>query len=348
MTDTSPLSPPSSTKKLLYGIASFLLGIWTFQKVNAISGPAFEPIIEACMNPDIPLEEFASQTGYHIYEPKVGLGVFNLLVCLITQFLLELRQTHPAGLFVWCSTILASTPVGLVGTIEAGRKDSKRFALVRYPVMFGLTAQLFGISVMFPLLWVPSYIFGQGTAAVPLSAFRLKALIPALMPGFILTLLAFTADTESYLWTVASGMLGGPIVALSSCIFWMDQCPPSTKENGRVTVDGIKTALKYLIPFAALVWYVLLFINLGYYGSFGALWNGIWTSAGPSVRFMTIDAGILFAAVVFWVAYHDIKLAVKAAMFSLVVGPGAGPLMVVGDIEEMKLACVEFDMKKKM
>ena len=94
------------------------MGAWTFIKVNEISGPAFEPILEACKLPMIEFEE----TEYHAYDPNVGLGVFNILVCLITQLLLEARETYPEGFLVWGALIVTALPFGCMSHIEAGRE----------------------------------------------------------------------------------------------------------------------------------------------------------------------------------------------------------------------------------
>ena len=51
------------TRQVIYAITSFALGAWAFVKVNQISGPAFEPILAACTNPDISVDEFAEKTG---------------------------------------------------------------------------------------------------------------------------------------------------------------------------------------------------------------------------------------------------------------------------------------------
>lgn len=82
----------------------------TVIKLNEFTGPTFDPIVKACTDSSIPIEEFVAKTGYQIYDPKVGLGVFNFLVCLITQFLLELRGTYPAGLLPWVAVIIVSLP----------------------------------------------------------------------------------------------------------------------------------------------------------------------------------------------------------------------------------------------
>jgi len=335
---------PTFGRKILFGVISVTIGILTFQKVSEISGPAFEPIIEACTNSDIPIEKFAAQTGYHDYEPKVGLGVFNVLVCIITQFLLELRETYPAGLLVWGSIIVVSFAASFILQFEAGREDAKRFSPIRFPIIVGLLFQLFGISVMFPLIWVPAYVFGHGLG--PVSKLRLQCLIPQLLPGVILTGIVFISNTDSYLWTCAAGMLGGPILVLSPIIFWKNQNPAQTKENSEATLRGIRTSTKFITPIATVMWYALVFVAFQVYGSFGELWGGIWLNAGPSVRFMTVDAIILYVATLLWVTFHSEYVAFKALLLSLVIGP-AGLLMVLGEIEEMKLDSVDFDGKKK-
>mmetsp|Transcript_8421 Transcript_8421/g.10650 ORF Transcript_8421/g.10650 Transcript_8421/m.10650 type:complete len:349 (-) Transcript_8421:39-1085(-) len=336
---------PSSTRKAVYGGASILMGLWTFYKVNAVSGPSFEPIIEACMNREISIEEFAEKTGYHIYEPKVGLGIFNVLVCLITQFLLELRETHPEGLLVWCTIIVVSIATTLIAMFEAGRSDVKRFSPIRFPIIIGLLSQLFGVSVIFPLIWNPGYIFGHGFG--PLSSFRLKYVIPLLFPSLVLTSIVFTENTDSYLWTFSAGVLGGPILALASCTFWMDQSPPATKENAEATTIGIKATSKGLIPVTMIAWWGLVLIAFKTYDSVEHLWRNLWTDATASVQFMTIDAGILFGTILLWIAFHSEKIAIKTLLLTLIMGPGAAPLAVLGEIENMKMATVDFERSKK-
>lgn len=132
-----------SARQFFFASASFLLGVWAFIKVNSISGPAFEPIVAACTNPDISTEDFATKTGYHYYEPKLGLGAFNVLVCLITQFLLELRETPPAGFLVWGGVICVSLPITIANTVVPGRKGTR--GPVNYPTVFGLLVQLLGL-----------------------------------------------------------------------------------------------------------------------------------------------------------------------------------------------------------
>jgi len=170
------------------------------------------------------------------------------------------------------------------------------------------------------------------------------------MPAILLSMIAFTANTDSYLWTVSAGIIGGPILALISCVFWMERSRDislMTKESMENSLWGIKSRAKQVIVFTVIAWYFLFLTALKSYGSLGAMWDGIWTDAGPSVKFMTIDVGILFFATLLWISFHSEALAVKALLYSLVLGPGAGPLKVMGDIEDMKHAAFDFTHGEK-
>lgn len=202
---------PSLTKyftprQLLFATFSFVVGVWTFIKVNEISGPAFEPIIEKCLSFSSfeSMDAFVEETQLHEYNTFVGLKLFDLLVCLITQFLLELRNTYPAGLLTWSGVVLSAFGVAPTLLVESRRKGAK--GLLIYPIVYGVLFQLFGVSVIFPLLWVPSYILGKGNG--PVSVYCAKAAFWLNLPTVVLTTIVFVAHTDSYLWTLCAGILG--------------------------------------------------------------------------------------------------------------------------------------------
>lgn len=325
---------PAISRKIAYALPSFLLGLWAFTKVNEVSGPFFEPIIAACTNPDIDATDFASKTGYHTYEPKVGLGVFNVLVCLITQFVLELRETHPAGILVWGGVILVSLPVCVLACLEAGRAGVR--GPVRYPVAMGLLYQLFGVSIIFPMIWVPSYIFGRGKRGGPLSTFRIFTSAVLGLPGVVLTSVVFLASSDSYLWTVSAGILGGPIVALSGLVLWKDvslSLSP-TAQNVKTTIRAVKNAYRLLMLVSFVGWVCLVAIAYQSYGtSVGDIWKDIWVDANASVAFMTIDTGVFYLALLIFVAYHSEVKAMKMLLVTPILGPGAAGCLVLRELE---------------
>uniref|UniRef100_A0A7S4AJR2 Uncharacterized protein n=1 Tax=Pseudo-nitzschia australis TaxID=44445 RepID=A0A7S4AJR2_9STRA len=323
------------TRQIAYALVSFLVGVWAFITVNAISGPAFEPIIAACSNPDIPIEEFAAKTGYHDYEPRVGLKVFNLLVCLITQFLLELRETPPAGVLVWAGVVVVSLPCCVIANVEAGRAGAR--GPIRYPVVMALLFQLFGISVVFPLVWLPGFVFGEGRRGSPVTLFRVVMGALFSIPGTVLTLIVFLAPTESRLWTTAAGILGGPMLALTGLVLFTDKSSEitATEENTKASSRAIQTVYKLLMAIGFVGWYVLVGIAYRSYGiAIGDLWKDIWVEAGPSVAFMTIDTGVLYLALVIFVAYRSDEFkAAKALLLTTVLGPATAVIVVLMEIE---------------
>lgn len=339
-------SSPTLTKKISYALASALLGAWAFVKVNSISGPTFEPIIEACTNSDYATaEEFASKTGYHVYEPKAGLGIFNVLVCLITQFLLELRETPPAGILTWGAIVVVSNAAAIYNVIEPGRRDVKKLHLISFPIVTGLFYQIIGISVAFPLMTVPAYIFGRGTKG-PISSFRGNTLLPLILPGMILAFIVFTVDTDSYLWTLSAGILGGPIIVFLGAVNWLDESPPITKESIDNGLKAVNRSFNILIVLSIMIWYGLVYIACQSYDSFASLWSGIWVEANASVGFMTVDSIVLYIAVLLCLAFQNEMKALKALVLTLVVGPGAAPLMVMKELEEIKLTSVDIEKKE--
>ena len=322
-----------TSKQIGFALASIALGAWTFKTVNEISGPAFEPILAACSAASSQtMDEFVQETSYHAFEPAVGLGVFDVLVCLITQFLYELRQTHPAGLITWWGVILAAMPFGVVSVLEAGRAGAK--GPIRYPLLVGLLSQLFGISVMVPLVWTPSYIYGRGQGGV--SVTRAWSSVPMMLPALILTALVFTTDTDSYLWTVCAGTLGGPGLAMVPIALWLDQ--PPALDNATALQRGTQAAVQAYrigLPIATTIYWGLVYVAYTTYGTnLVTLWDAVWTNANASVAFMTIDSLILFVAVVVYIAYRSVTAAVQALILSPVLGPGGACCWVMAQLEE--------------
>ena len=322
------------TRQICYALASFLLGVWAFKKVNSISGPAFEPILAACTNPDISAREFANKTQYHEYEPLLGLGAFNVLVCLITQFLLELRETYPAGVLTWGGVVVVSLPATLLSMTVAGRKGAK--GPIRYPTVLGLLYQLFGVSVMFPLVFNPSFILGGPIFGVPITKTRILAGTAFTLPIVILTYLVFSVPTDNYLWTVSAGILGGPIIALMGLTLWTDKSSSleGTSQNITKSNNAIQKAYSLLATVGFLFWLCLVAVAYKSYGfAFDNLWRDIWTEAGPSVAFMTIDTGVLYLGILIFIAYESEWKALKVFMFTPFLGPACAVSVILKEIE---------------
>lgn len=63
-----------------------------------VSGPTMQPFVDACTAPHDSVDDFVQTTGFHPYEPLLGIvSVMQPFVCIVTQFLNELVRQHPAG-----------------------------------------------------------------------------------------------------------------------------------------------------------------------------------------------------------------------------------------------------------
>lgn len=334
-------------RQIFYAVTSFSLGAWAFYKVNAISGPAFEPILAVCSDSSISADDFAQKTGYHSYEPMLGLGAFKVLVCLITQFLLELRETYPAGLLTWGGVVVVALPLTLSNTIIAGRKGTK--GPVIYPTVIGLLSQLFGVSVIFPLIYNPSFIFSGSKLGYPITNLRTVAGLVMALPITILTYLVFTAPTESYVWTVSAGTLGGPILAMVALTLWTDKSSSmeATPQNIIKSSRAVQKAFSLLAIVGFGFWACLVAVAFRSYGlGIGKLWNDIWVEAGPSVKFMTIDTGVLYISSLLFIAYQSEWKAIRAFLLTPLVGPATAFSLVFMELESKAANALLVGQKK--
>lgn len=340
---------PTDYRRIGYAILSFTIGVWAFVKVNSISGPAFEPILAACGNSDIANENFAKETGYHSYVPELGLGAFKILVCLITQFLLELRETYPAGLLVWGGVIVVALPLNLIITVTAGRKGAS--GPVIYPTVIGLLCQVLGISVIIPMIYNPSYYFSGSRLGVAVTNFRILVGVLLSLPASMLTYFVFTAPTDGMIWEVSAGILGGPILAMMGLPLWLDKSSTleDTRENITRSNDLIQKSYNILALVSFIFYSCLMAVVYQTYGfAFHEVWRDIWTEAGPSVAFMTIDTGVLFVGVLLFIAYHCEWKAMRALLMTPLLGPGAACCVVLKELENEWSSAVMLTEGKKI
>ena len=103
--------------------------------------------------------------------------------------------------------------------------------------------------------------------------------------------------------------------------------------------DAAAFAYRAVAPVAFLGYACLVYVTYTEYGVDGtALWGAVWSGAGPSVAFMTIDAIVLYVAVCLYIAFRDVGGAIKAVALTPVVGPGAAIAIVMAALEEEPFA----------
>lgn len=324
-----------SSRDWSFLIASVALGAWTFFTTNQVTSQFFQPILLACQNPNISPQDFAASTGFHSYDPDVGLfGIFDMFVCLITQFFHDLVQHYPAGTVVGLGTFIGALPILVLMALEAGRQDAR--GLVRYPMIIALLAQLVGVSVIFPLVWIPSYILGAGRMGGITQRRVYLSMIP---PVSYLTcaVLMMWMSPDKPLWTRLCGIFGGPAIVLSFLPLWFSGTSPDAKDGVAAKQSAEFSTMVYagtgILSLFAWLWLLLIVMvpNMGLSPS--AIYGAVWGEASASVKFMTIDMIVLWLSALLCIGYQKESAALEALILSFLFGPGAGIAMVMAGLQ---------------
>lgn len=323
-------------RKLFFTFVGLALGLFAFWQAQLIMkddsvqemGKACEAESSSASASNTRSHEFLQQ--YHDYEPRLG-GNF---VCILTQFVHTLVQTWPAGFITWVSTYCTFLPGVVLVVVEAGRHGA--VGPVRFPSVILLLGQLLGISVAFPAVWVPSYIWGRNASGTFKGAISVNRAIAArflVLPGFVGTVLAFALSPDAYAWTVTVGVLGGPLVALFPLVCWFMDPPPNDKATTRMTYSvvtsySIAGSLSFLM-WAAVMTTIVLHYRLDYH----SLIKDCWTEAHGFVRFMTIDAIVLYAGMLAYVGYVRMSAVPETVLQTLFFGPGTALAATMATLE---------------
>jgi len=170
------------------------------------------------------------------------------------------------------------------------------------------------------------------------------------MPIVALTFLVFHASTESYVWTASAGVLGGPLLAMMGLALWTDEsmAVEASPENIARSSDSVQRAYSVLALVSFVLWSFMVSVAYQSYGfSLNELWRDVWTEAGPSVAFMTIDTGVLYLGALLNIAYQSEWRAVKALVITPFVGPGAACCMALKDVERVAATALLFAVDDK-
>ena len=306
-----------------------VIGVSCFVITNRVTKEWMDPLVAACLTGEYatPTDRILSE---HIvpYEPRLGGG----FVCLITQFLEALVSNYPGGILTWGSVILVSGPFSVVAGVEAGRVGSH--GPIRYSILMGMLAQLLGVCVVMPAVWIPSYIlFGSRcNDSDGLFLFHPQRPWHAVYTFIIPTLLTFGLfwwePSSSTAWKQCAGLLGGPALAFLPLVYYWSPTPsskemqPTDAERAKVSY---RNALKVVGFLSFVGWIGLVYIAVSAYGFhiLTAIMNGLWTNAHPAVKFMTVDTIGFFLATMIY-AYLQSPLAMwRMAKLVPLLGPGA-------------------------
>ena len=325
------------TKEVLFASAACALGAFTLYEINQICGELLKPIVGTCTNPD-----YEPKIELHPYEPRVGLGLFDPFVCLLSQFLFQVTESYPAGLLTFAGVVVVSQPLTVLMTMEAGRGGAK--GLIRYPTLIGFLAFVFGVAVLVPGMWLPAYFFGRGGWTQPVAPKRAWFSIP---PGFvntILTLGAFLLDTDTYIGQFFVSMLCSPVLVASPLFLW-NVGPPAEDSNRNALKRGVRATVTAHIITGGLgfvLWWFLVLVAVDKYGnnigSLQLLWDDLWTNADASILFMSIDIAVLWLTGLIFVAFHSVAHVLEALFLTILLGPGASMSFVLSRMEYERIA----------
>jgi len=348
---------PLNTSSIIFSTLGLATGVWAMLKTQEVTKPLFEAVImPACMSASKnyeTMEDFVSQTGMVAYEPRLGVVVMEVFVCMITQFLemLTRPENDPVGLIAWLTTMLLAIPATIVMILEAGRQGNR--GLILWPTLMGMLAQLLGISVVFPALVVPAYCLGrppkiklltnkgpieqqQGSVAVT----RARMSLLMALPGVVLSALVFLIlDKQSYAWTFCVGLLGGPLLPCMCLILWVVPPPNAIMPRVDIVESGKTAAMSFGFGgmLAVLGWIYLIFVAVkAYVFDYQGLWQDLWAGpdASPAVRFMTIDAGILYVGLILHIGSRSLSSMVEALLLTPFFGPAAACCMALAANEK--------------
>ncbi|GKY92099.1 hypothetical protein MPSEU_000181300 [Mayamaea pseudoterrestris] len=112
-------SSASFHRKVLCSSLGVVLGAWAFYMTQKlIVEPEFVSIGKTCSNHGA--DSDVDDDQLHAYEPLLGFKVLEPFVCLMTQFMHQLVESHPAGLLTWGTTMMIALPAICLMLVEAG------------------------------------------------------------------------------------------------------------------------------------------------------------------------------------------------------------------------------------
>lgn len=314
---------------------SACLGVITWWGTQDTFSPEW---IAACNNAEnLELSKWLQENpGIVRYEDAYEFGAFSGLVCKQTQLLHELNESNASAL---SCVLLATIAVPLLMAIflEGGRKDAG--GLLRIPLATWLMAQNFGLSIIFPLVWLPSYCFSRGEKG-SIHPYRIYASLPVAIPILVLTVMVFSVDTNTPLWSHSAALLSGPAVCGTSIILNMIPDPEigtdkETKKQAAASrrLSGVVYGIAGLVSLALWLWMLFLMV-IPTYGasSINAVYGELWVNAPKALRSKTLEALVLWASGLLYIGFHSKQSAFEAVGLSVLFGPGAGLCMALAGL----------------
>jgi hypothetical protein len=309
---------------IFIALMSVAAGIWAFTNlIPELNEDHFRPIVTACRS---------GENISHDYDKRVAFVVFDFMVCFITKFLYDLATISPMGVLTWGTLSLSVIPAMTVILLEANRNNNG--GPLKWPMTLVLLGQLLGLSVAFPVVWVPSYVvFASQDGTV--NAIFAKIVVLFAMPFFVLTIAAFSLDISSDNWKTCVGVLGGPLICVFACAPALFKAPDgATPQQGEQSsrFSAISFGVGGLV--STVGWFYMVYLVCIHFGTdYRTLFQAVWTNAHPAVKFASIDAFILWVGLILHIATRNFSSMMEAVMLTPFFGPGGACCMALASLE---------------
>jgi hypothetical protein len=300
-------------KRIILAVLSVALALVTNYVLQSLIAEDFKLVVEKCSAGDY--------DGLDPFEPMLG-GTF---VCIITPFFRNIVR-GPSGFFVWGTIVTLFLVAEVHVMVESTREGTK--GLLLSPFVVFVIGQFVGISVAFPLLWVPSFmLWKRGTAYGFAEVHKILVIV---LSAWVLALsaLMFVFQVDTYYWTFTAGLVGGPFFAFPLLLKHL--VPLSLSSNGQASKATIVQTYDIVIVVATLVWMgsvASLIHEIGFDAS--NLWDVMWNKTNSSVQFIQIDWIVWFLSLLIIVGDENLRNVVQTMVLATLIGPGAATALAL-------------------
>ncbi|KAI8923244.1 hypothetical protein BC831DRAFT_429198 [Entophlyctis helioformis] len=227
------------------------------------AGSAFyTPLKQQCMVPDLYSVDASTLPPFH----RTGVLKLDQFMCLLTTIFHDACHGSPLGAIATRVLIPIGAAGFLIAALESTRPTARYF--VHWFMFIALAAQLLGIGIIMPILWVPTYILTS--TGKPVGAFRHELVwtVTAVM-GVSMAALVSLVDGPADMSFFAPACLLFNVAPIVSPLVWMPvrgllravQGPVSKIATaGKTGSDAARTVYRLLAFASALYWFYTIWM----------------------------------------------------------------------------------------
>mmetsp|Transcript_6193 Transcript_6193/g.9417 ORF Transcript_6193/g.9417 Transcript_6193/m.9417 type:complete len:342 (-) Transcript_6193:112-1137(-) len=321
---------------LFLGLVSLLFGLVALLETHGIiHDDVFYSMWLACKhhynNTTITDDQILPTIDLVEYEPWLG----GPMSCVVTQFFHQVRTDQPAGMLAYFLHLTLTLPSILMVGVETAKF---RGVLHSWFTILMLTSQA-TMSVVLPLLWIPSYLLFAREGPIQFSTSRIWGLVALLiLPLVALSFLLFFMDLESSEWSYCAGLLGGPIAAIVTILTaWpLTSTPPSSSSEAHVVTSRYRNvvwAYRIVALLSGFLWVLWVVAMVETFDDVDQMMNVMWYKARPPVAFLSLSAMLLSIGLCMFASCRTLTGTLMSLVWFPWIGPGATIAMVLAGCE---------------